>query len=271
MANVYSLMSRLFLPPTFDCLQHAKRSGKTLPHGWCQCRQRGEGSSFDSNALHICILCFEWYAFCCLLVNVWTWDRNYKNRPRLKLIPVIKDPSPPLSTKVDTGIFHMIKWTRPFLHIASNQKVDGEKAWEEVRSNALQVMKMALKLQRLGQKLLASDGVGMCENSTLYSNTHIISITCTSNARIRRLIRLVIIFKCKPEVTTLSMKAVAEHCSWSLGRRRYSSVSASRDILWHCSWFLRQQSISIWPRNMAKMATNFCHVKIPLMTVHSTV
>ena len=36
------------------------------------------------------------------------------------------------SSKVESDIIHMIKWTRPSrsLHTASDQKLDGGKAWE---------------------------------------------------------------------------------------------------------------------------------------------
>ena len=47
----------------------------------------------------------------------------------------IRDPSPGLSMCYlgRRNVIHAIKWTRPsplFLHTASNQKLDGEKAWE---------------------------------------------------------------------------------------------------------------------------------------------
>ena len=72
-----------------------------------------------------------------------------------------------------------------------------------------------------------------------------------------------------------SMKAVAEHCSRSLGRysrRRYSSASASRDSFGHGSLVSAPTEHICLAKEHGynKMAMNFCHVKIPLITVHST-
>ena len=47
-----------------------------------------------------------------------------------KCILSMWDPSPPLSTKVDTDIIHVIKYTRPSPSVSSDQNLDGGKAWE---------------------------------------------------------------------------------------------------------------------------------------------
>ena len=51
----------------------------------------------------------------------------------LKLVLLMGEPPPPLSTKVDTDVIHDIKYTRPsppYLPTASDQKLDRGKAWE---------------------------------------------------------------------------------------------------------------------------------------------
>ena len=73
----------------------------------------------------------------------------------------------------------MIKGTRLFpsvLHTASDQKLDG---WEGVGKRLSLYSasdKDGVETPALGQKLLASDGVGMCENSTLVTLMHIVSL-----------------------------------------------------------------------------------------------
>ena len=45
----------------------------------------------------------------------------------VKCVLSMEDPSPPpLSTKVDTDVIHMIKWTTA----SDKKKLDGGKAWE---------------------------------------------------------------------------------------------------------------------------------------------
>ena len=47
-----------------------------------------------------------------------------------KCILSIEDPYPPLSTKVDTDVIHMIKWTRPFPSVFAYCKRSKTGRWE---------------------------------------------------------------------------------------------------------------------------------------------
>ena len=48
-----------------------------------------------------------------MLVSLWTFETPALKHKGLKLIFTIKDPSLPLSIKVDTDFIHVIKWLRP--------------------------------------------------------------------------------------------------------------------------------------------------------------
>ena len=56
------------------------------------------------------------------------WGRNYKVRPQAHFF----NGRPPLSTWVDTDVtFNSPRPPLPFLHTASDQKLDGGKVWEQ--------------------------------------------------------------------------------------------------------------------------------------------
>ena len=76
------------------------------------------------------VLQFEPGEYICCFVDVLnssTWARNYKIRPQTHSF------NEGLPVMVDTDVIDVIKQTRPFpsiLHVASDQILDGRKAWE---------------------------------------------------------------------------------------------------------------------------------------------
>ena len=94
-----------------------KRKGKAwsvLSRKWRQCRQKEEGSPMErTHFVHIFfILNQEWCHFRLVnLRNSIARGKNYKKR--LQAPSLDGGPLPPLSTKVDTDIIWVIKWTRP--------------------------------------------------------------------------------------------------------------------------------------------------------------